>query len=101
MRLFSSSYHLITYYYHLLLVALFILKIRNHQQTLIETMKNQGEKNTKAKQKTKKRHSLKNRSLELIPYIADFSIIFIFSVLITKEKASIAAKKDDPSATQR
>lgn len=55
----------------------------------------------KQKKKRKKDTVLKNGSLELIPYIADFSIIFIFSVLITKEKASIAAKKDDPSATQR
>ena len=57
MHLLSSSYHLITYYYHLLLVTLFILKIRNHQQTLIETMKNLGEKNTKTKKNEKKTQS--------------------------------------------
>ena len=78
-------------------------------------MKNQGERIRKTKSGTKKKQKkeriLKLKCFELIPYIVDLAILFIFSGVKNIKKIrhqwwecaqiSIVAKKDNPRATQR
>ena len=68
------------------------LKIGNYQQSLNEILKNQGERkrktnsNTKTEQKTET--ILKFKCLESISYIADLTVLFVFSGLKNKKKSS-------------